>query len=40
MVRFAMVYKYISEEECKTLSTKNEEVGKLLNYMINNPEKY
>ena len=37
---FARVCKYISEEERKTLSTKNEEVGKLLNHMINNSEKY
>ncbi|MEO6220024.1 MAG: four helix bundle protein [Ginsengibacter sp.] len=37
---FAMACRYISGEECKTLSTKNEEVGKLLNHMINNPEKY
>jgi len=37
---FAMACKYITEEEYKTLSIRNEEVGKLLNHMINNPEKY
>ena len=37
---FAMACKYIVEEEYKTLSIRNEEVGKLLNHMINNPEKY
>lgn len=37
---FTMACKYIIEEEYKTLSIRNEEVGKLLNHMINNPEKY
>ena len=37
---FAFACKYITEEECKTLSFRNEGVGKLLNHMINNPEKY
>lgn len=37
---FAMACKYISGEECKILTAKNEEVGRLLHHMINNPEKY
>jgi len=32
--------KYITEEEHKTLTVKNDEVGKLIWYMINNPEKF
>ena len=35
---FAMACKYISGEECKTLLTKNEEVGRLLNHMITIPK--
>ena len=37
---FAFVCNYINDEEHNVLSTKNGEVGKLLNHMINNPEKY
>lgn len=37
---FAMACKYIAEEEYKTFFIKNEEIGKLLNHIINNPEKY
>ncbi|MGR3811242.1 four helix bundle protein [Jiulongibacter sp. NS-SX5] len=37
---FAMECKYIKEEQYLELSSKTEEVGKLLNYMINNPEKF
>lgn len=37
---FAVACKYISAEEFKTLVTQNEEIGKLLNHMINNPDKY
>jgi four helix bundle protein len=37
---FAIACKYITDEEYKTLFNQNEEVGKLLNHMINNPEKY
>jgi four helix bundle protein len=37
---FAIDCNYISEEEHKTFFYKNEEGGKLLNHMINNPEKY
>ncbi len=37
---FAMACKYISEEEYKILSNRNEETGKLLNHMIDNPERY
>ena len=37
---FALACKYISEERHKELSSKSAEVGRLLNHMINNPEKY
>lgn len=32
--------KYISQEEYSTLTAKNDEVGKLIWYMINNPDKF
>jgi four helix bundle protein len=37
---FALACQYIDEVKHKELVTKNEEVGRLLNHMINNPEKY
>ena len=37
---FAIKCKYISEEQYKELLEKSEEVGRLLNHMIENPEKY
>ncbi len=38
---FAIACNYIiTDEEHKIFFNKNEEVGKLLNHMINNPEKY
>lgn len=37
---FAVACEYISKEECKSLFSKSEEIGKLLNHMINFPEKY
>ena len=37
---FAFACLYISKEQHSCLTGENEEVGKLLNYMINNPEKY
>jgi four helix bundle protein len=37
---FAMASKYISEEEYKILSNRNEETGQLLNHMIDNLERY
>jgi four helix bundle protein len=37
---FALACKYIEEIKHKELVTKNEEIGRLLNHMINNPEKY
>lgn len=37
---FAVACKYISPEIYTKLSTENEEIGKLLYHMINNPEKY
>ncbi len=37
---FSYDCKYIAEEEYKSLSVKNDEVGKLIWYMINNPDKF
>ncbi len=37
---FAFACKYIDEATNKNLREKSEEVGKLLNHMIENPEKY
>ena len=37
---FALACKYISEEKKLNLQNKSEEVGKLLNYMMNNPDKF
>jgi four helix bundle protein len=37
---FSKDCKYITEEEYLTLTAKNDEVGKLIWYMINNPDKF
>lgn len=37
---FALKCKYISEEQYERLIEKSEEVGKLPNHMVENPEKY
>lgn len=37
---FSYDCKYITEEEYKSLSVTNDEVGKLIWYMINNPDKF
>jgi four helix bundle protein len=37
---FAFECKYISQEQYNNLIEKSEEVGRLLNHMIENPEKY
>jgi four helix bundle protein len=37
---FALACEYISKEQHKDLSNQGIEVGKLLNYMINNPGKF
>jgi four helix bundle protein len=37
---FAKDCKYISQEEYKELINKSEEVGRMLNHMVRNPEKY
>ena len=37
---FALACEYISSEKKIELQSKSEEVGKLLNYMINNPDKF
>ena len=37
---FALACNYISQNQFEKLNIKNEEIGKLLNHMINNPDKY
>jgi four helix bundle protein len=37
---FALECKYVNNETYAELNSKSNEVGKLLGYMINNPEKY
>ncbi|MFS4481993.1 four helix bundle protein [Hyunsoonleella sp. 2307UL5-6] len=37
---FALACEYISVEKRKKLHHKSEEIGKLLNYMMNNPDKF
>ncbi|MEO6347224.1 MAG: four helix bundle protein [Aquaticitalea sp.] len=37
---FALACNYISEEQQKALLIKSEEVGRLIHYMINNPDKF
>ncbi len=37
---FSIACKYITQGKYETLTAKNDEVGKLIWYMINNPEKY
>lgn len=39
-LEFALACEYISEEKKIELQNKSEEVGKLLNYMMNNPDKF
>jgi four helix bundle protein len=39
-LKFALSCNYISQESYNDLATKSDEVGRLLNHMINNPEKY
>ena len=37
---FAIACKYIADSTHKSLMARNEEIGRLLNHMINNPDKY
>ena len=37
---FSLACKYITDSLHKSLISKNEEIGKLLHHMINNPDKY
>jgi four helix bundle protein len=37
---FALECKYIDEAKHRQTTIKNEEIGRLLNHMINNPDKY
>ena len=39
-LEFSLACKYINEELFKELTNKSEEVGKLINFMILNPEKF
>ena len=37
---FALAFEYISKEIYDDLTNRSEEVGRMLNHMIENPEKY
>jgi four helix bundle protein len=37
---FALACKYVDESKHREMVNKNEEIGRLLNHMINNPDKY
>jgi four helix bundle protein len=37
---FAMACKYVAQQKHDQLVSRNEAIGKLLNHMINNPDKY
>ena len=39
-LEYSFACKYISEENFNVLTNKSFEVGKLINYMINNPDKF
>lgn len=39
-IDFALACNYISSEEYSRFSDQGKEIGKLINYMINNPEKF
>ncbi|WP_396601193.1 four helix bundle protein [Algibacter sp. R77976] len=39
-LEFALACEYISEAKRLELQNKSEEIGKLINYMINNPDKF
>jgi len=39
-LKFAFECKYITQEQHEKLTLQSDEVGKLLNHMINNPDKY
>lgn len=39
-LKFAFECKYLDKEQHEKLTLQSDEVGKLLNHMINNPEKY
>jgi four helix bundle protein len=39
-IDFSLACKYIASEEFDSMISRNEEIGKLLNHMLNNPDKY
>jgi four helix bundle protein len=39
-LEFSIACKYMSEEKASELTQQSEEISQLLNYMINNPEKF
>lgn len=39
-IEFALACKYISKEEYDSLELKNDEIGRLIRYMIINPDKF
>jgi len=39
-LKFAFECKYLTKEQYEKLNTQSDEIGKLLNHMMGNPEKY
>jgi four helix bundle protein len=39
-LEFALSFEFIKQEKFELLMTKSEEIGKLLNHMLENPQKY
>jgi four helix bundle protein len=39
-IDFSLACKYIASEEFDSMISRNEEIGRLLNHMLNNPDKY
>jgi four helix bundle protein len=39
-IEFALTCKYISQEEYLDLLERSEEIGRMLNHMVENPDKY
>ena len=39
-IDFSLACQYLNEEKHRSMISRNEEIGKLLNHLINNPDKY
>lgn len=37
---FSLACNYLTKEKYETMIIRNEEIGRMLNHMINNPDKY